>query len=143
MQFTLVHVIIMTFYFIVIDCNFISSSPQNLASYIYTKLHSVWTVFIIQSKRSLWATFFRSLCTDSYIKRINIMISNEFGDLKLIPGLLFSIFYLLCFWVVLKNLLIMFNIIPMTTAIMTQFVYDFIIFKPGAGQPQAGARLVS
>ena len=36
-------------------------------------------------------------------------------------------FYLLCFWAMLKNVPIMLNIIPMTTAIMPQFVYDFIL----------------
>ena len=43
------------------------------------------------------------------------------------PGLLCLIFYLLRFWAMLKNLPIMLNIMPITTAIMPQFVYDFII----------------
>ena len=38
-------------------------------------------------------------------------------------------FYLLCFRAMLKKLPIMLNIMPMTTAIMSQFVYDFIIFN--------------
>ena len=36
---------------------------------------------------------------------------------------------LFCFWAVLKKLPIMLKIMPITTAIMPQFVYDFIIFN--------------
>ena len=45
------------------------------------------------------------------------------------PGLLCSKFCLLCFWAVLKKLPIMLNIMPITTAIMPQFIYSFIIFN--------------
>ena len=36
-------------------------------------------------------------------------------------------FYLLCFWAMLKKLLIKLNIMPMTTAIMPQVAYNLII----------------
>ena len=46
------------------------------------------------------------------------------------PGLLYMLnFYLLFFWSMLKKLPIMLNIMPMTTAIMPEFVYDFVIFN--------------
>ena len=38
-------------------------------------------------------------------------------------------FYLLCFWAVLKTLTIMLSIMPITTAIMPQFIYNFVIFN--------------
>ena len=38
------------------------------------------------------------------------------------PGQLCSIFYLLCFCAMLKNLTVMLNIMPMITAIMPQFI---------------------
>ena len=37
-------------------------------------------------------------------------------------------FYLICFWLMLK-IAIMLNIMPITTTVMPQFVYDFIIFN--------------
>ena len=39
------------------------------------------------------------------------------------------IFYLLCFWALLEKLPIMLNIMPITTAIMPKFVYNFIVFN--------------
>ena len=38
-------------------------------------------------------------------------------------------FYLFCFWAMLKKFPITLNIMPMTTAIMPQFVYNFIVFN--------------
>ena len=48
---------------------------------------------------------------------------------QLSPGLLCSKFCLLCFWVVLKKLPVMLNIMPIATAIMPQFIHSFIIFN--------------
>ena len=45
------------------------------------------------------------------------------------PGLLCSNFTYYAFEQCSKNLPIMLNIMPITTAIMPQFVYDFIIFN--------------
>ena len=46
--------------------------------------------------------------------------------LELSPGLLCSIFYLLCFRAVLKKLPIMFNIMSINTAVMPQFIYNYV-----------------
>ena len=57
------------------------------------------------------------------------MTDNLLKMLRLIPGLLCSIFLPIMLLSAAQKLPIMLNIMPITTAIMPQFIYNFIIFN--------------
>ena len=60
---------------------------------------------------------------------LNMTVGAKTNPVKPLSIIILNFFYLLCFRAVLKKLPIMLNIMLINTAIMSQFIYNFIIFN--------------